>query len=247
MLGAIVTLFVALGTEPWWTLNGTTTAGLLNIQVSPFYVHINAIGLPQTVPSASALGSFTRTFLLLGFLALFASAIRPTAWWRNLTFYFGLSSLAELYLSFLLMFYWAETAFVNTIGVLPPYFGTTTLQASIIGLDLSYYTAPLVTATFYIPYYLGFLSIGLVLGRSLIKTLHERAFQALASLLPGGGIHDVYLTPPYQQVWFSSGDKEFNPMKRDPEGLNDAELLVSFQKLYETVEPICSLSIILPG
>src|SRR6201982_3600128 len=108
MLGAVVTLFVALGAEPWWSLNGTVTSKLFSIQISPFFVHIDAIGFPATVPFANALGSFTRTFLLLGFITLFAASIRPTAWWRNLAVYFGLSSLAELYLSFLLMFYLAE-------------------------------------------------------------------------------------------------------------------------------------------
>jgi hypothetical protein len=48
-------------------------------------------------------------------------------------------------------------------------------------------------------------------------------------------------------VWFSSGDKEFNPMITDPDKLNDDELLVSFQKIYDTVEPGGSLSIVLPA
>jgi hypothetical protein len=143
-------------------------------------------------------------------------------------------------------FFWAETAMAQTYGVIPPYYGTAALQGSILGLDLRYYTAPLVTATFYFPYYLGFMCMGLVLGRSVIKVIHERAFQVLTALLPGGGIHDVYLSPPYQNVWFSSSDKEFNPLGKDPQTLNDDELLVSFQKLYNTVEPGGSLSIILP-
>jgi hypothetical protein len=246
MLGAIVTLFVALGNEPWWALNGTDTNNLLSIQVSPFFVHMSAIGLPATVPLANGLGIFTRTFLLLGFLTLFTASIRPTAWWRNLAVYFGLSALAELYLSFLLMFYWAETALVNTYGILPPFYGTTNLPVNFLGLNLSYYSSPLVTAVFNIPFYVGFISIGLLLSRSLLKILHERAFQVIAALLPGGGIHDIYLSPPYQNIWFSSGDKQFNPMQTDPDGLPDDELLVSFEKLYQTVEPGGSLSIILP-
>jgi len=246
MLGAIVTLFVALGTEPWWTLNGTTTSNLFNIQVSPFYVHIAATGLPITVPYAADLGSFTRTLVLLGFLAFFAASIRPTAWWRNLAVYFGLSSLAELYLSFILMYYWAETAFVSTFGILPPQYGTTTFQANVLGLDLNYYSSPLVTATFNIPFYLGFLSVALVMGRAFVRLLHDRAIQAITALFPGGGIHDVYLTPPYQRIWFSSRNQELNPMRGDPENVNDDEFLVSFEKLYDTVEPGGSLSIILP-
>ncbi len=85
------------------------------------------------------------------------------------------------------------------------------------------------------------------MGRGILRVLQDRAFNVLAALLPGGGVHDVYLTPPYQHVWFSSGDKGFNPMASDPDRLNDDELLVSFQKLYDTVEPGGSLSIILPA
>ena len=246
LIGALVALFVALGSEPWWTLTGTTTNNLMNIQVSPFYLHINALGLPSTVSAANNLGSFSRVLLILGSLALFAASIQPTSWWRNLVVYFGLSSLAELYLSFILIYYWAETAIVQAYGIVPPYYGTASLQGSILGLDLKYYSAPLVTASFYFPYYLGFLSLGLVLGRSLIKIIHERAFQVLSALLPRGGIHDVYLSPPYQHVWFSSNDKEFNPLGNDPQMLNDDELLVSFQKLFDTVDPGGNLSIILP-
>ena len=223
-----------------------TTGRLLNIQISPFYAHIEATGLPMTVPLAGSLGSFTRTFLLLGFLALFAASLRPTSWWRNLAVYFGLSSLVELYLSFILMLYWMETAFVNALGVLPPLYGTTTLQANVIGLDLSYYTAPPVTATFSVTYYLGFLSLGLVLSRTFLRLLHERKFHILNSLLPGSGIRDVYLTPPYHQVWFSSGDEELNPLHRDPDNMSDDELIVSFEKFFEKVQPGGNLSIILP-
>ena len=247
LLGALLALFLALASEPWWTLTGTTNTKLLTIQVSPFYLHINAVGLPSTSAFANSLGSFTRILLFFGFVALVAASIRPTAWWRNLAVYFGLSSLAELYFSFLMMYYWAESAFIQAYGFAPPYSGTATLQGKILGLDLTYYSGPLITAAFAIPFYLGFLSFSLVMGRGILRVLQDRAFKVLAALLPGGGVHDVYLTPPYQHVWFSSGDKELNPMASDPEKLNDDELLVSFQKLYDTVEPGGSLSIILPA
>ena len=246
LVGSLLALFVALGSEPWWTLNGTTTASLLSIQVSPFYLHMNALGIPPSAVFANSLGTFTRVLLILGSLALFAASIQQTAWWRNLAVYFGISSLAELYFGFIMNFYWAETSMAQTYGVIPPYYGTAALQGSVLGLDLRYYTAPLVTATFNFPYYLGFLCICLVLGRSVINMIHERAFHVLSALLQGGGIHDVYLTPPYQSVWFSSNDKEFNPMGKDPETVNDDELIVSFQKLYNTVEPGGSFSILIP-
>jgi hypothetical protein len=236
-----------LASEPWWTLTGTQNTKLLNIQVSPFYLHINAIGLPTTSSFANTLGSFTRILLFFGFVALVAASIRPTAWWRNLAVYFGLASLAELYFSFLMMYYWAESAFVIAYGIVPPYSGTTILPGRILGLDLNYYSGPLVTAAFAVPFYLGFFSFSLVMGRGIMRVIQDRALRILATLLPGGGVHDVYLTPPYQHVWFSSGDKEFNPMITDPDKLNDDELLTSFQKLYDTVEPGGSLSIVLPA
>ena len=242
-----MTLLLALTSEPWWTLNGTSTTRLLSIQVSPFYLHINAVGLPSTSAFANGLGSFTRILLFFGFVALAAASIRPTAWWRNLAVYLGLSSLAELYFSFLMMYYWAESAFMAAYGVIPPYSGTTTLQGRILGLDLASYSGPLITGAFTIPFYLGFLGFSLVMGRGIVRVIQERALRVLSALLPGGGVHDVYLTPPYQHVWFSSGDKSFNPMVTDPDKLNDDELLVSFQRLYDTVEPGGSLSIVLPA
>ncbi len=245
-MGAIVALFLALASEPWWTLTGTTTSKLLSVQVSPYYLQITATGLIPSAPFAAALGSVTRLLLILGFLALAASSIRPTAWWRNLAVYFGLSTLVELYFSFLLMYHAAETTLLTAYGVVAPYSGTSHLSASILGLDLNYYINPQVTASFTVPFYLGFLGLGLVGGRLILKTLQDRAMLLLASL-SSGGIREVYLTPPYQHVWISSGNKELNPLGTDPERLTDDELLVSFEKLYETVEPGGSVAIILPA
>src|SRR5260370_37857750 len=103
LLGALFALFLALASEPWWTLSGTTNTKLLSIQVSPFYLHINAVGLPSTSAFANGLGSFNRILLFFGFLALASASIRPTAWVRHLAGYLGLSCLAELYFSFLIM------------------------------------------------------------------------------------------------------------------------------------------------
>src|SRR5260370_17286422 len=96
LLGALFALFLALASEPWWTLSGTTNTKLLSIQVSPFYLHINAVGLPTTSAFANGLGSFTRILLFLGFLALVAASIPPTASQRTLPPYFGLSLLSHL-------------------------------------------------------------------------------------------------------------------------------------------------------
>src|SRR5437660_8283714 len=112
LIGALLALFVALGSEPWWTLTGTATSNLLSIQVSPFYLHINALGLPSTMAAANTLGSFTRVLLILGSMALLAGSVRPTACCRILVVFLGVCSLAELYLGFALFPFWVETAFV---------------------------------------------------------------------------------------------------------------------------------------
>ena len=246
LLGAVVTFFLALASEPWWTLTGTTTSRLLNIQISPYNVQISATGLPPSLAFAQALGSITRFLVVLGFLSFAAASIRPRAWWRSLAVYFGLSTLAELYLSFLLMYHAVETALLSTYGVIPPYYGTHNLSANILGLDLNYYSNPIVTANFTLPFYLGFFGLGLVGGRLFLKTLQDRVLLLATSFL-GRGVREIYLTPPYQHIWLSTGDRELNPLGRDPELLSDDELLVSFEKLYKTVEPGGSITMILPA
>jgi hypothetical protein len=247
LMSSIVLLFVALGTEPWWMLTGATTSRLLNVQISPFFLRITAVGIPATTALSTSLGYITRTVVLVGFIALFAASIRPKAWWRNLAVLFGFASIVELYLSFLFMFYWAETMFVSAYSAAPPLYGTTSYQANVIGLDLAYYTRPLVTSTFLLPYYIGYISMALMLGQTALKLFRDRALQVLKFLLPGGGgVHDVYLTPPYQSVLFSSENKEFNPLGQDPERLTDDQLIVSFKRLYDTLEPGGNLSIIIP-
>jgi len=70
--------------------------------------------------------------------------------------------MTELYLSFLLMYHGALTMLLGAYGILPPYSGTSHLLANIVGLDLNSHPNPLVTASFSLPFYLGFLSIGLI-------------------------------------------------------------------------------------
>src|SRR5436189_6483828 len=105
LLGALVALFVALGNEPWWTLRGASTSNLLSIQVSPFYLHINALGLPSTLPTANSLGSFTRVLLILRSLALLAASLHPTAWLRNPAVHLAPAALTHRHLSLLMLDY----------------------------------------------------------------------------------------------------------------------------------------------
>ena len=163
--GGIVALFLAPG-QPWWSIAGATTSRLFTIHVSPYYLDTNAVGFSS--PSFTGpLGSLTSVMLIMLMLVLGASSFHRGAWWGVITRYFSLCVLCELYLSFLLMYHAAETALLGMYGVLPPFSGTMQLPAVIIGLDMNGYLRPLVTAGFNLPFYLGFLSLGLV-GGSLI-------------------------------------------------------------------------------
>ena len=174
LLGAVVSLFLTLGTDPWWRVSGATNNKLLTMEVSPYYLQTIATGISSGAPFVASLGALTRLLLILGFVALAASSIRPNAWWRELAVFFSLSALAELYLSFLLMYNAAETTLLATYGILPPYSGTSRLPTLIIGLDLNTYANPLVSAGFNLPFYLGFLSLGLVGTSQIIRSRRRR-------------------------------------------------------------------------
>jgi hypothetical protein len=72
------------------------------------------------------------------------------------------------------MYHAAETALLGMYGILPPSSGTMHLPAMIIGLDLNSYLSPLVTAGFSLPFYLGFLSLGLIGGSLILENLRTR-------------------------------------------------------------------------
>jgi hypothetical protein len=171
--GAIVAVFLAPTGQPWWSITGATTSKLLTIQISPYYLQANATGFPGA-SFTGALGSFTSLLLFLAVFALSASSFHRGTWWSKITAYFGLCVLSELYLSFLLMYHAAETALLGMYGILPPSSGTMHLPAMIIGLDLNSYLSPLVTAGFSLPFYLGFLSLGLIGGSLILENLRAR-------------------------------------------------------------------------
>src|SRR5260370_32007786 len=170
LLSAGVSLFLTLETDPWWRVSGATSSKLFTMEVSPYYFQTIATGISSGAPFVASLGSLTRLLLILGFVALAASSIRPNAWWRELAAFFSLSALAELYLSFLLMYHAAETTLLGTYGILPPYSATSRLPTLIIGLDLNTYPNPLVGPAFNLPFYLGFLSLGLVGTSQIIRS-----------------------------------------------------------------------------
>jgi hypothetical protein len=171
--GGIVALFLAPTGQPWWSVTGAGTSRLFTIQVSPFYLDANAVGFSS--PSFTGpLGSFTSVLLILLVLVLGASSFHRGTWWGEIAKYFSLCVLSELYLSFLLMYHAAETSLLGMYGILPPSTGTMHLPALIIGLDMNTYLRPLVTASFSLPFYLGFLSLGLVGGSLIVENRRTR-------------------------------------------------------------------------
>jgi hypothetical protein len=174
LTSAAVSFFLAIDGDPWWKVAGANSDKLLSVQVSPYYLQTMAAGIAPVVPFLGSLGSLTRVLLILGFVALIATGIRTYAWWRELAVYFSLSALSELYLSFLLMYHAAETALLGTYGILPPYSGISHLPTSIMGLDLNTYANPLVSAAFNLPFYLGFLSLGLVGTSQILRSRRRR-------------------------------------------------------------------------
>ncbi|HYU88181.1 MAG TPA: hypothetical protein VEL52_05790 [Candidatus Bathyarchaeia archaeon] len=174
LLGAVVALFLGPASGPWWTVTGATTSRLLTVQVSPFSLQADATGLSASTFFSVTLGSFTSLLLILSLIALGASSLHPGTWWSKLTLYFSLCSMTELYLSFLLMYHSALTMLLGAYGILPPYLGTSQLLANIVGLDLNSHRNPLVTASFSLPFYLGFLSIGLITTSLIVNDIVER-------------------------------------------------------------------------
>lgn len=110
----------------------------------------------------------------MSLIALGASSFHPGTWWGKLAAYFSLSSLTELYLSFLLMYHGALTLLLGAYGVLPPNSGVSHLGTSVVGLDLNSYLNPLVTANFGLPFYLGFVSLALITSSMIVNEVIEK-------------------------------------------------------------------------
>jgi hypothetical protein len=214
----------------------------LSIQVSPFYLQIAATGIPATTPFASVLGAVTRLMLILSSLALIATSLRPTVWWRPLASWLSLTSLTELFFSLLLLVHAGQTALLMAYGTNPPTTGTVSYPARIVGTDLNTYLNPSMTATFSLDFYLGLLSLTIVGASTILKMLQQR--ELLAATIPG--VKEFFLTPPYRHAWLSTGDKDLNPLSQDPENTTDDQLLDSFGKIYNTIQPGGMISIILP-
>jgi len=182
LFGSIISLILVLVNDPWWTLQGTANNNLFQVQVSPYYLKTIATGITQTLPFAGPLGLATRTILAIGFLSLALASIRPNAWYHDLAYYLGLSALAELFLSFMLMLHAAETTFLGAFGSIPPFSGTSQLSESVIGLDLTSYVHPLVTAGFNLPLYLGLVSCGFVVSSLVARSRREKKMKGVSAI-----------------------------------------------------------------
>src|SRR6059058_3098486 len=77
LLGAVVSLFLVISNDPWWSIRGANGNNMLTIQVSPFYFHATATGLSTTAPFVEFLGPFTRILLIFAFVALGMSSLTP--------------------------------------------------------------------------------------------------------------------------------------------------------------------------
>ncbi len=179
LIGAVFSLVMVASSDPWWTLTGAGQ-NLLMIHISPFYLQTSATGLAPTVPFAQILGPLTRILLGLAFLLLGMISLSPPAWWRNLAVCFSLSVLAEVYLSFALLYHSAQTSLLGAYGVIPPYNGGAQLSTTVVGLDLTPHFQPFVIAGFSLSFYLGFVTFGLIVASliaDLAKSRRERKEQ----------------------------------------------------------------------
>jgi hypothetical protein len=215
----------------------------LSIQVSPFYLQIAATGIPATTPLASILGASTRVLLILSSLALLATSLRPTVWWRSLVTWLSLASLTELFFSLLLLVHAGQTTLLTAYGTSPPMTGTISYPARIVGTDLNTYLNPSLTASFNLDFYLGLLNLTIVGASTALTMLHDRGL-LVTTVIPG--VREFFFTPPYRHAWLSTSDRDLNPLSQDPENTTDNQLLDSFGKIYRTIQPGGIINIILP-
>lgn len=168
LLGAGVALFLLTDEQPWWSVAGQSIDNLLSIQASPYYLHTVATGISPDAAFIGPLGALTRILLVGGFLGLLASGLRPRAWWRDIAAYFGLASILEVFVSFLLIYHAAETTMLAAYGTVPPFLGTTQLQGFVVGADLTGHFQPVVESAFNFSFYLGIACVALVFGSLLL-------------------------------------------------------------------------------
>jgi len=243
LAGAIILAIVAVASDPWWTLSAPN---VFTILVSPFYVHVNAVGLSDVNAATGQLGTATRILALLTSLILALSSLRPQAWWRKPALWFSYTSIGEVFLSLFLMIHAVQTSFLATYGYSPPIIGDMTIPGRIIGLDLTSYQSPILQTGFAASFLIGLSSVLVVSIGEIYLFLHNQEPRKYTSDLTKG-FKEVHLAPPYHHIWVSTSEKTINPLSEDPEKLSDTELGFSFRRLGETLAPGGLVSIVVPG
>ncbi len=238
--------FLALGSDPWWTLTIGTTAQVITINVSPFYAQLQGTNLPATIPAATTIGSLTRLLLLNTSVLLALSSFQPKAWWKKTTTYLSLTTITELYLSLFLLINATRQTVISTYGTDTPITGSQTLQGNFLGLDLTYYQNPLATAAFALPLLLSLISLTIIGGGQLYHAIRNPEEILLISSLTQG-VREVHLTPPYNNVWLSFADQDLNPLLRNPDRMSDDQLAMSFGRLNKALQPGGIVSVIIPS
>lgn len=115
-----------------------------------------------------------------------------------------------------------------------------------MGLDFNSYVNPTISSSFGLLFFLGLACVALLGGsEALWFILRSRMELINGDLVKGLG--EVYLSPPYLHVWFTSSDEALNPLNQDPENLSDDELALSFERILRRMRPGGVVSVVLPG
>ena len=242
-IAGLVAGFLAFNNEPWWTLTSSTNSRVLTILASPFYLQISATSISSTIPTVAIIGAISRILLIASSAVLIGSSFRLTAWWRPIATWLSLASLTEIFFSLFLLIHAGQATLYSTYGANLPTSGTVTYPARIVGTDLNTYINPSLTASFNIDFYLGILGLTIVGTTTILKMFRDQDLIQVA--LPS--FKEFFLSPPYRNVWLSTGTKELNPLREDPENTTDDVLLESIGKIYNTVQPGGTVIIILPS
>ncbi len=245
LIGAVITGFLALNSDPWWTVGGLGSSSILSASVSPFYVQINGLGAPTTVPNSDLIGSAARLCLGLTSVALGWQIFFPMSVWRKPVLWLSLSCLAGIFLSFALLLHSTQLFILQTYGVDPQLSGTSIIPGVVLGTDYVAYASPTISSSLALPFFVGLAGFVLLGGSELVQSLQS---PRLASYLPEfmAGLSGAFLSPPYQHAWLTTTDESLNPLSQDPDKLTDDELALSFEKLLQVLQPGARVSVILP-